>query len=399
MISIASEDGRLLRILPEWTGRIHFGFHRQLGLVSCITAAKRLANRKKYGLMKKDEWLCKFDLVSGANSNIQVVPVSGCTAEMDQDKSWSLSSPSGTFVISTNTAEIPPYISMRADKKNQDRITPGIATILTLLILTLLWFPRAEEEVAEVEEERTVLVKIVKPRNSVAVPIPRALKGVKRVAKKKTEENKLRRAVRQNLGFLGVLGQKNLKKALGGTPSKLKDASPGAGSGGSAGSGGELLVGIGKGIRKTTVGNTGTVGLGGIGTQGKGGGLGGYGNAAVSGGTGGALNIPLANDVLMEGGLSQSVIQATIAKYLAQIRACYEMGLRKNPGLSGTVSTRFEIGATGSMNYSKVTRSSLGDTRVEECMMRRMRSWRFPKPKGGVKVRVNYPFLLRPLRT
>ena len=34
------------------------------------------------------------------------------------------------------------------------------------------------------------------------------------------------------LGFMGLLGRKDLTKALGGAPTQLKDASPGAGPGG-----------------------------------------------------------------------------------------------------------------------------------------------------------------------
>jgi hypothetical protein len=91
------------------------------------------------------------------------------------------------------------------------------------------------------------------------------------------------------------------------------------------------------------------------------------------------------------------VIQATIAKYLSQVRACYEDGLRTNPGITGLVAMDFQIGPAGNLNYANVARSSLGNAKVEGCIATRMLTWKFPKPLGGVSVKVNYPFLLRPV--
>ena len=104
-----------------------------------------------------------------------------------------------------------------------------------------------------------------------------------------------------------------------------------------------------------------------------------------------------AEEIYLEGGLERAVIQATIAKYLNEIRACYETGLRKVPGLNGTVSMFFEITGSGSVGTSRVSKSSLGNNDVEQCMSTRLKTWQFPQPRGGVTVRVTYPFLLRPV--
>jgi hypothetical protein len=139
-------------------------------------------------------------------------------------------------------------------------------------------------------------------------------------------------------------------------------------------------------------------GLGGIGTKGRGGGGGGYGNSMVGSGEGRALSaMPVSQDIVLEGGLDRAVIQATIAKYISQVRACYEDGLRNNPGISGQVTMAFEIAATGTLNYARVGKSTLGNAPVESCISARMMGWQFPKPLGGVSVKVNYPFLLRPV--
>jgi hypothetical protein len=209
---------------------------------------------------------------------------------------------------------------------------------------------------------------------------------------------KAQKALTQNLGFLKMLGRKDLKKAVGGLPTLTQNASAGAGPGGDKGSGGEMLNGVGEGLRKTTVGNTGTKGLGGIGTEGAGGGLGGYGDSLISSGAGRALStVPLARQATVEGGLDRALIQATILRYLSQIRACYEEGLKQKPDLIGQISTDFEINAQGSLNFVKISKSSLNDRFVEDCVVEKMKSWKFPTPRGGVSVKVSYPFMLRPV--
>ena len=144
------------------------------------------------------------------------------------------------------------------------------------------------------------------------------------------QQDQIKKAMRQSIGFLGLLGRKDLNKAVGGAPTHLKDASPGAGFGGTQGSGGEeLYVGMGQGLQRSTIGNTGVAGLGGLGTKGAGGGQGGYGNSAIGGPGGKSLGSgPLSQDIVLEGGLDMAVVQATIAKYLSQVRSCYETGLQ-----------------------------------------------------------------------
>ncbi len=93
--------------------------------------------------------------------------------------------------------------------------------------------------------------------------------------------------------------------------------------------------------------------------------------------------------------LPRSVVRRVIQKNLSQIRYCYERGMVRQPGLTGRVRVRFEIGSRGLVRTAKVARSSLGDARVERCILKRIRRWRFPKPRGGGQVVVHYPFVLR----
>jgi hypothetical protein len=99
----------------------------------------------------------------------------------------------------------------------------------------------------------------------------------------------------------------------------------------------------------------------------------------------------------LEGGLSRYAINATIAKYLSQVRRCYETQLKFNSNLQGLVEVSFMINGTGKLDFSKVNRTTLKNPAAEKCITTKMMGWQFPKPRGGVKVPVKYPFMLRPV--
>lgn len=327
--------------------------------------------------------------------------IENCEVHRDAEQNWKLVTPKGNFIVTsalTDDREAKPLIPHFADEDadlKQDDMAKGFlsSALFMLLVFVGLWW--AANNIEEVEEKvvKPVVVKMVEIKHEIVkIAAPKVVK--KKVL---TKQQKTHRAIKQNLGFLGMVGNKNLKKAVGGTPTKLKKVTAGAGKGGDAGSGGELLVGLGKAVKRTTVGNTGTKGLGGIGTKGAGGGAGGYGTTTIASGEGvGISAVAISNDVTLEGGLSRAVIMATIQKYLAQIKACYNQGLKTNPALEGTVAMDFQIRANGSVGYARVGKSSLGSKMVEGCMSRKMLTWQFPKPRGGVSQDVRFPFSLRP---
>ena len=44
---------------------------------------------------------------------------------------------------------------------------------------------------------------------------------------------------------------------------------------------------------------------------------------------------------------------------------------------------------------SEVKKSTLADPKVENCMLLKIRNWKFPKPPGGGIVDVTYPFVFQ----
>ncbi len=140
-----------------------------------------------------------------------------------------------------------------------------------------------------------------------------------------------------------------------------------------------------------------SVGVGSLGTRGRGGGgRGGYGDSA--GRLGGKVEHEVTirpGSPLIMGSLDKEIIRRVIKQHISQIRYCYERELQRTPGLFGKVATKFTISASGSVQSAQVSESTLKNRAVEQCITARIRTWKFPKPKGGGIVIVKYPFILK----
>jgi pSer/pThr/pTyr-binding forkhead associated (FHA) protein len=157
----------------------------------------------------------------------------------------------------------------------------------------------------------------------------------------------------------------------------------------------------GLGIRGSGSGGGGqgeTIGIGAVGTKGRGGGLGSYGTGVGGLGKKGDrdVNVSTGSAVVM-GSIDKELIRKVIQDHAAQIRYCYEQQLAVNPRLQGKVSIKWVINGDGSASNPQVDGSgtTLEDGKVHECMMARITSWQFPKPKGGGIAVITYPWILR----
>lgn len=164
----------------------------------------------------------------------------------------------------------------------------------------------------------------------------------------------------------------------------------GAAAGDSGGFGGLGLRGSGSG--GGGVGDT--VGIGGIGTKGRGGGTGGYGSGV--GVLGGKKDVDIgitSSEPMVMGSLDKELIRKVIHANRGQIRYCYESQLNRFPKLNGKVAVKFIISPTGSVSTSSVAQTTVNNAELEACVAGRVRTWMFPKPKGGGVVIVTYPFI------
>jgi TonB family protein len=210
----------------------------------------------------------------------------------------------------------------------------------------------------------------------------------------------------KNAGILGVLKMAEgshiasifgRDTALGADPENVLGGLIGNQIGEAYGVGGLGLVGTGAGGGGT---GEGTIGLGNLGTIGKGGGGGsgsGYGRGA--GGLGGRrARAPevMPGQANVRGSLDKEIIRRIIRRHINEVKYCYEQELTRKPELGGRVAVQFTIAATGQVVASVLQNSTMGNARVENCVVQAVRRWEFPKPLGGGIVIVTYPFNFTP---
>lgn len=201
----------------------------------------------------------------------------------------------------------------------------------------------------------------------------------------------------KKLGALSVLGGMNLNShGLGGL-SKTPTQTSGFGFDKIKAVGGSARGMLGKGLVQSGIGNNESLkGYGGTGLTGKGQGQEGYGDLGLAG-TSGGYYLPLSDEAIVEGGLDPDQVNAVIQRHRGQLTYCYEKGLQVKPNLSGRVAVNFTISPSGVVNIAKIAHSSLASSQVESCIISKLTTWKFPKPKGNVEVKVSYPFILKRL--
>lgn len=260
-----------------------------------------------------------------------------------------------------------------------------------LLFLSLGGQEKAEERLDEkMKQEVVQIIKRIqpKPRQAVDASIAQKDRTVDKTQPVKSPGVK-------RMGALGVLGSLKNSNQKGGLNLGAVQTTAGPGLGGNAGSGGVQTNIYAKGLVAAPLGAGGNIrGAGGYGTKGKGGGQAGYGSTSLLGATGGT-SVPLTGEATVGGGLDRDAIAAVIARNLGQVRFCYEQALQSEPGLSGRVAVDFTIGGNGLVKMARIESSSLGSKIVEDCILGRLKSWKFPLPENGVDVKVSYPFVLR----
>jgi TonB family protein len=99
----------------------------------------------------------------------------------------------------------------------------------------------------------------------------------------------------------------------------------------------------------------------------------------------------------VEEGLKKDEVGAVIHKHTDEIRYCHESALLYKPNLEGKVVVKFGIGPTGRVENATIESSTAGDKSLEQCILKKLVTWQFPKPKGGVHVNVSYPFIFKTL--
>jgi hypothetical protein len=102
-----------------------------------------------------------------------------------------------------------------------------------------------------------------------------------------------------------------------------------------------------------------------------------------------------AANVESNGRLDPEVIKRAVRQQFGRFRFCYEVGLAKNPALTGRVSVRFVIDRGGAVTMAQDAGSDLADEGVVTCVTRAFLALSFPAIAGGVAT-VTYPIVFSP---
>ena len=102
----------------------------------------------------------------------------------------------------------------------------------------------------------------------------------------------------------------------------------------------------------------------------------------------------MSSGLKVQGRLSREEISRVVNAHINAIQACYERALMGNPTLSGRIVFDWTVTKRGTVKNVRVRSSTIGSSKVANCISGLIKRWRFPKPKGGDVV-VTYPFLFR----
>ncbi|MBN2102702.1 energy transducer TonB [bacterium] len=93
---------------------------------------------------------------------------------------------------------------------------------------------------------------------------------------------------------------------------------------------------------------------------------------------------------------SPNAIREVLLGHVPAIRYCYERELKRDPELKGKISVRITVSPDGHVMAAEILSSSLNNTRVQRCILARIRLWKDFKPidptEGSVTFRQVYTF-------
>jgi predicted component of type VI protein secretion system len=198
------------------------------------------------------------------------------------------------------------------------------------------------------------------------------------------------------MGLLATFGkggvQKDLSKAYSGSGelAGMADAATGA-AGSSENRAGDNLGGK---LKDTGAGGKGTAtyGIAGVGTQGRGTGTTGYGTGGL--GQKGSVQINVTGqEGEFGGGMDKEAIRRVIREHIREIRSCYEKELQRSPDLYGKIVLEWDIEEEGRVSRVVTKSNALGNDNVANCIMSRLKMWKFPDPPKDQVGRVIFPFV------
>lgn len=92
--------------------------------------------------------------------------------------------------------------------------------------------------------------------------------------------------------------------------------------------------------------------------------------------------------------IDKDIVLEIVREHIDEVRGCYNEGLARDPKLAGRVAVNFVIGPDGYV-ASATIQEGIGDD-VDQCLVERVKTWKFPAPGGRGNVVITYPFNFTP---
>ncbi len=118
--------------------------------------------------------------------------------------------------------------------------------------------------------------------------------------------------------------------------------------------------------------------------------------SVVGGITSACLTIEKRDNNDPSGRLTAGEIKHVVQQNLDQIRHCYELFLKRQPGAAAKATTQFFIEPDGSVSGQELKEVDNADDGLKHCVLSRLGSWKFPQYPNGKKAKVTYPFIFKP---
>jgi TonB family protein len=101
---------------------------------------------------------------------------------------------------------------------------------------------------------------------------------------------------------------------------------------------------------------------------------------------------PSESQNFQELGLHRDQIANTISENQSDTIKCYEKALKTDGTEGGRLVVAFVINGAGLVKSAQVSESTLKSKDFDNCIVEKLKSWKFPRPVGGADVEVKYPF-------
>jgi TonB family protein len=91
-------------------------------------------------------------------------------------------------------------------------------------------------------------------------------------------------------------------------------------------------------------------------------------------------------------------IREVFINHQTDLQKCYTAALKENKGASGKVTLDFTIGKGGKVQEASVygPKTTLTDEGMNQCLVEKLRKWKFPAPPKDITVQVYYPLMFSP---